>query len=89
MRPGFGTRTGAAPRDIRSILEAGGRIRVLVLDPTDEAIVEIADRRISQSHGQGRTRQRIPATLDERRRCSQWNRRNGRGTPWPLSPAGD
>ncbi|MFJ8912483.1 hypothetical protein [Amycolatopsis sp. NPDC102389] len=60
------TRTVQGMRsDIRSILEAGGRIRVLVLDPADEAIVEVADRRISPSHGQGRTRLRILATLDE------------------------
>ncbi|WP_409490764.1 hypothetical protein [Amycolatopsis sp. cmx-11-12] len=60
------TRTVQGMRsDIRSILEAGGRIRVLVLDPTDEAIVDVADRRISRSHGQGRMRQRIMTTLDE------------------------
>lgn len=60
------TRTVQGMRgDIRSILESGGRIRVLVLDPTDEELVAIADRRISQSLGQGRLRQRILATLDE------------------------
>ncbi|WP_410661633.1 hypothetical protein [Amycolatopsis sp. lyj-112] len=60
------TRTVQGMRsDIRSILDAGGRIRVLVLDPTDEALIEVADRRISQSLEPGRLRQRILATLDE------------------------
>ncbi|WP_394361617.1 hypothetical protein [Amycolatopsis sp. SB7-3] len=60
------TRTVQGMRsDIRSILDSGGRIRVLVLDPTDEELVAVADRRISQSLGQGRLRQRILATLDE------------------------
>ncbi|KFU77983.1 hypothetical protein SAMN04489729_0034 [Amycolatopsis lurida] len=60
------TRTVQGMRsDIRSILESDGRIRVLVLDPTDEELVAIADRRISQGLGQGRLRQRILATLDE------------------------
>jgi hypothetical protein len=71
------TRTVQGMRsDIRSILEAGGRIRVLVLDPTDDAIVDVADRRISRSHGQGRMRQRILATLDEL--TSLRSRTNGR-----------
>lgn len=33
--------------DLTAILEAGGRIRVLVLDPTDEALIETADRRLA------------------------------------------
>jgi len=60
------TRTVQGMRsDIRSILEAGGRIRVLLLDPTDDALIDVADRRISRSLGHGRLRQRILTTLDE------------------------
>ncbi|SFW79253.1 hypothetical protein [Amycolatopsis australiensis] len=51
--------------DMSAILEAGGRIRVLVLDPTDDALIETADRRSSQSLGHGRLRQRITTTLDD------------------------
>jgi hypothetical protein len=48
--------------DMVSILEAGGRIRILVLDPTDEPLIETADRRVSQSSGSGKLRQRILTT---------------------------
>ncbi|WP_328615740.1 hypothetical protein OHS18_02435 [Amycolatopsis sp. NBC_00355] len=60
------TRTVQGMRsDMRAILEAGGRIRVLVLDPTDEVLIETADRRISQTLAPGRLRQRIMTTLDD------------------------
>jgi hypothetical protein len=51
--------------DMGAILETGGRIRVLVLDPEDEPLMDAADRRIAQSLGQGRLRQRILTTLDD------------------------
>lgn len=51
--------------DMSRILTAGGRIRVLVLDPTDEALVAAADRRIAESLGPGKLRSRIMATLDD------------------------
>jgi hypothetical protein len=60
------TRTVQGMRsDMLAILEAGGRVRVLVLDPTDDPLVETADRRISQSLGNGRLRQRIMTTLED------------------------
>ncbi|MEA5363146.1 DUF5919 domain-containing protein [Amycolatopsis sp., V23-08] len=60
------TRTVQGMRsDILAILEAGGRVRVLVLDPTDDPLIETADRRISQSLGPGRLRQRIMTTLED------------------------
>lgn len=51
--------------EMATILAAGGRIRVLVLDPTDESLVEVADRRIAKSLGAGKLRSRIMATLDD------------------------
>lgn len=60
------TRTVQGMRsDMLAILEAGGRIRVLVLDPTDDVLIATADRRISQSLSKGRLRQRIMTTLDD------------------------
>ncbi|WP_328647658.1 hypothetical protein OHS58_07525 [Amycolatopsis sp. NBC_00348] len=50
---------------MRAILENGGRIRVLVLDPTDDVLIETADRRISQTLANGRLRQRTMTTLDD------------------------
>jgi hypothetical protein len=51
--------------DMTSILTAGGRIRVLVLDPTDESLIQIADRRVAQSLAPGTLRTRIMTTLDD------------------------
>jgi hypothetical protein len=60
------TRTVQGMRsEMLSILEAGGRIRVLVLDPTDEALIEVADRRSSRGLGPDRLRQRILTTLED------------------------
>ena len=60
------TRTVQGMRtELRGILDAGGRVRVLVLDPDDDALVTIADRRVTQNLAPGRLRQRILATLDE------------------------
>lgn len=51
--------------DMAAILAAGGRIRVLVLDPTDESLIEVADRRVAQSLAPGTLRTRIMTTLDD------------------------
>ncbi|CRK58283.1 hypothetical protein [Alloactinosynnema sp. L-07] len=60
------TRTVQGMRsDFPAILTAGGRIRVLVLDPDDDALMATADRRMAHSLGAGRVRQRILTTLDD------------------------
>jgi hypothetical protein len=51
--------------DFTAVLAAGGRIRVLVLDPTDEPLIETADRRIAQNLRLGNAQTRIMATLDD------------------------
>jgi hypothetical protein len=51
--------------DITTILEAGGRIRVLVLDPADEVLMAIADRRATHAYGPDKLRARITTTLDD------------------------
>lgn len=51
--------------DMTAILAAGGRIRVLVLDPTNEPLIETADERIAQSLRLGKAGERIMATLDD------------------------
>lgn len=52
-------------RDMLPILGAGGRIRVLVLDPTDEALMATADRGTSENFVPGRLRRRILTTLED------------------------
>lgn len=60
------TRTVQGMRtDLPRILKAGGRVRVLVLDPTDEALLMTADRHRSHPRGVERLRARIRATLDD------------------------
>jgi len=60
------TRTVQTMRtDMTSILAAGGRVRVLVLDPTDPALMAAADNRIAVRHWSGTTAKRITATLDD------------------------
>jgi hypothetical protein len=51
--------------EMSAIVAAGGRVRVLVLDPADEALVATADRRIAESLGPGHLRSRIVQTLDD------------------------
>jgi hypothetical protein len=51
--------------DMPAILEAGGRIRVLVLDPTDEALMEAANRRRTNSVGPAKLAPRIMTTLED------------------------
>ncbi|MFC3896850.1 DUF5919 domain-containing protein [Lentzea rhizosphaerae] len=61
------TRTVQGMRtDLPGILKSGGRVRVLVLDPADEALMVIADRQ--RSHPQEdveRLRRRIRTTLED------------------------
>jgi hypothetical protein len=52
-------------RDILAIRQAGGRIRVLVLDPTDEALMATADRRTSDNPVPGRLQRRVLTTLED------------------------
>jgi hypothetical protein len=59
-----GTVHGMRP-EMSRILTAGGRIRVLVLDPTDEPLIAAADRRNAESLGPDKLRARVMATLDE------------------------
>lgn len=51
--------------DMSSILVAGGRIRVLVLDPTDEPLIAAADLRNAVSLGPDKLRARVMTTLDD------------------------
>jgi hypothetical protein len=51
--------------EMSGILTAGGRIRVLVLDPTDEALVATAEHRAGVTLGPGKLQSRILATLDD------------------------
>jgi hypothetical protein len=52
--------------ELAAILRNGGRIRVLVLDPTDEALIkEAANRRIAHTLGPDKLRARITNTLDD------------------------
>lgn len=51
--------------DLPGILKNGGRVRVMVLDPTDESLMLTADRQRSHSLGVERLRQRILTTLDD------------------------
>lgn len=60
------TRTVQGMRsNLVAILEAGGRIRVLVLDPADEALMVVADRRAAHAYGPDKLRARITTTLDD------------------------
>lgn len=60
------TRTVQGMRsDILGILEAGGRLRVLVLDPADEVLMTVADRRATHRYGPDKLRARITTTLDD------------------------
>jgi hypothetical protein len=52
-------------RDMLAILGTGGRIRVLVLDPTDEALMATADRGAEEDFVPGRLRRRILTTLED------------------------
>lgn len=60
------TRTVQGMRtDLPAILKTGGRVRVLVLDPTSETLMVTADRHRSHSQGVEQLRTRIRATLDD------------------------
>ncbi|GGU77323.1 DUF5919 domain-containing protein [Lentzea flava] len=60
------TRTVQGMRtDLPTVLKTGGRVRVLVLDPTDERLMVIADRHRAHSQGVEHLRARIRATLDD------------------------
>jgi len=51
--------------DMIAMLEAGGRVRVLLLDPTNDALIETADSRIEHTLGPEHMRRRITSTLDD------------------------
>lgn len=60
------TRTVQGMRtDLPGILKSGGRVRVLVLDPADEALMVVADRQRSHPQGVEQLRARIRTTLDD------------------------
>jgi hypothetical protein len=60
------TRTVPGMRfDMVRILDTGGRIRVLVLDPADESLIETAERRSAQTSAPGTLRPRITAVLND------------------------
>jgi hypothetical protein len=50
---------------LRQMLRAGGRIRVLVLDPTDDALIRAASEHRQNGITAGHLRRRVEATLDE------------------------
>lgn len=51
--------------DMATILAAGGRIRVLILDPTDEPLMQTADLRLAKSLGPAKLRAGIERTLED------------------------
>jgi hypothetical protein len=51
--------------DMRTILAAGGHIRALVLDPTDETLMATAARRVQNSPGRDKWAARITTALDD------------------------
>ncbi|MDX8147176.1 DUF5919 domain-containing protein [Lentzea sp. BCCO 10_0061] len=60
------TRTVQGERtDLPAILKTGGRVRVAVLDPTNESLMETADRYRSHPQGVRQLVTRIQATLDD------------------------
>ncbi|WP_051712061.1 hypothetical protein [Spirillospora albida] len=52
-------------RDLRRMLEAGGKARILLLDPTDERLVREAARNRASDGGPERLRGRIEASLED------------------------
>jgi hypothetical protein len=60
------TRTVQGMRaEMVSILEAGGRIRVLVLDPTNDSLTDAAEGLVTANLGYGKLRERITTSLDD------------------------
>jgi hypothetical protein len=51
--------------DIRHILQAGGKIRILVVDPTNDELMAAVSRHARHGINSGRVRRRIQETLDE------------------------
>ncbi|WP_051796160.1 hypothetical protein [Kibdelosporangium aridum] len=51
--------------DLPRILRNGGRVRVLILDPTDESLISTADRQRTHSQGVENLRQRVLTTLQD------------------------
>lgn len=51
--------------DLPSILRQGSRVRIAVLDPTDDILMSLADRHRPHSPGVDQLRQRIRAVLDD------------------------
>lgn len=51
--------------DMVSILGKGGRIRVLVLDPTNESLTDAAEGLVTDNLGYGKLRERIRTSLDD------------------------
>lgn len=56
---------GAARTDMRRTLVNGGRVRVLVMDPTDDALIRVVSRNSSLWPSAERLKGRILGTLDE------------------------
>lgn len=71
------TRTVQGMRaDMASILQAGGRIRVLVVDPTNDSAIQAAEGLIGENLGYVKLQARITATLDDL--TTMRDRTNGR-----------
>jgi hypothetical protein len=56
---------GSSGEDMRRMLTRGGRIRVLLLDPTNDSLIRAASMRNSARLTPDRLRNKIKATLDE------------------------
>lgn len=56
---------GAPRAALRQLLMSGGKVRVLLLDPTDEALVRVASEHGPHGLTADRLKRRIEATLDE------------------------
>jgi uncharacterized membrane protein YbaN (DUF454 family) len=52
-------------RSLRQMLRSGGKIRILLLDPTDEGLVRVTSKHMPHGMSEERLRQRLVTTLDE------------------------
>jgi hypothetical protein len=63
----IGTTMGWAVRNrsLRQMLRSGGKMRVLLLDPTDEHLIRVTSKHLPHGLSEERLRQRVEATLSE------------------------
>jgi Domain of unknown function (DUF5919) len=52
-------------RSLRQMLQSGGKMRILVIDPTDEHLIRVTSKHMPHGMSEERLRQRLETTLDE------------------------